>query len=246
MCPIRTLGYPVTPTQKNILPEEDKQKKGDTMSILKCTPPWLIVSVCAVSMPSKAFSNYSPKTASINNKRFLWKKSFSSPQVTKHSSCNLHKITVCPICEEEEYMRKRLTNAVLRALKRLNVAKRMSILTYLGASSWKEVLCNLAMKREAWNKLHPTKPMNITNTALDHIKPVNSFKNNSLGEKTMLCNHFTNLQPLLHEDNIWKADFWSQKDENHWLENIIFQPHFYTIYYPKTAPCQPSLLNYTK
>jgi hypothetical protein len=30
------------------------------------------------------------------------------------------------------------------------------------------------------------------------------------GAKTLLCNHYTNLQPLLHEDNAWKGDHWTE------------------------------------
>ncbi len=59
---------------------------------------------------------------------------------------------------------------------------------------------------------------------------------NSFGEKVMLCNHFTNLQPLLHEDNAWKGDFWSKDDEKYWHENIIFQPNLTSIYESMQLP----------
>jgi hypothetical protein len=68
---------------------------------------------------------------------------------------------------------------VIGALKRLDVPRTMYVLTYLGADSWKEVSSYLAAKRQAWNELHPTTPMTLTNTALDYIRPVNKFKKNS-------------------------------------------------------------------
>jgi hypothetical protein len=68
------------------------------------------------------------------------------------------------------------------------------------------------------------------------------FKKSSIGAQEILCNHYTNLQPLLHEDNIWKGDSWSFEDEKKWQDKIIMQPLFNSVYYPKTAPSQPSLL----
>jgi hypothetical protein len=132
---------------------------------------------------------------------------------------------------------------VVGALKRLGVPKTMSVLTYLGVDSWQQVTKYLAAKRQEWNEFYPGIPMTVTNTALDHIRPVSMFKNNSIGEKVMLCNHLTNIQPLLHEDNTWKGDFWSTEDESYWHEHIIFKSAKTSIYYPRTAPRQPSLLH---
>jgi hypothetical protein len=164
------------------------------------------------------------------------------PEVNRARICEVHRISMCPICNSEDYAQRRICNVVGRALKRFGLKKTMSFLEYLGADSWSQVLRHLASKREAWNALHPDVPMTLTNTALDHILPVSSFKRNGVGAQTLMCNHYTNLQPLLHEDNSWKGEFWSFEDEKYWHSNIIMQPSFQRIYYPRSAPSQPSLL----
>jgi hypothetical protein len=164
------------------------------------------------------------------------------PEVNRARVCETHRISMCPICHSEDYAQRRICNVVGSALKRLGLKKTMSYLEYLGADSWSQVLRHLALKRAAWNALHPDVPMTLTNTALDHIRPVSSFKQNGVGAQTLMCNHYTNLQPLLHEDNSWKGEFWSLEDEKYWHHNIIMQPSFRSIYYPGSAPSQPSLL----
>ena len=164
------------------------------------------------------------------------------PEVSRVRVCEVHKIAMCPICQSDDYAQRRVCNVVSGALKRLGLKKSMSFLEYLGADSWSQVLRYLAFKREAWNALHPDVPMTLTNAALDHIRPVSSFKQNSVGAQTLMCNHYTNLQPLLHADNSWKGEFWSLEDEKYWHSNIIMKPFFKHINYPVSAPSQPSLL----
>jgi len=156
--------------------------------------------------------------------------------------CIAHNIAACPVCNSDDYSRRRICNVVSGALKRLNLKKKQSYLEYLGADSWSQVLQHLQSKRDAWNAKHPENQMTLTNTALDHIRPVTSFKFTSIGAQTLMCNHYTNLQPLLHEDNNWKGEVWSLEDDRYWHDYIIMEPRFITIYYPKTAPSQPSLL----
>ena len=43
--------------------------------------------------------------------------------------------------------------------------------------------------------------MNLTNIAIDHICPVKLFQRKGHGAQRFLCNHYTNLQSLLHDDN---------------------------------------------
>jgi len=119
----------------------------------------------------------------------------------------------------------------------------MSFLEYLGADSWPQVLMHLQKKRDNWNIVHSHAPMTLTNIDLDHIRPISTFKRNTGAAQKLLCNHYTNLQPLLHEDNNWKGEVWTVEDEKFWHEHIILKPAFKDIYYPKTAPSQPSLLN---
>jgi hypothetical protein len=162
--------------------------------------------------------------------------------ITKNSSCSAHQLVHCPACQPTQYMKRRVVKAVTGSVKRMGLQKKMPILTYLGADSWIEVLESLEAKRESWNLAHPDKLMTLTNTAIDHIRPVRAFTRDGVGACTFLCNHYTNLQPLLHEDNAWKGDCWSPEDERFWNTQIVLQKDFDCIYYPKAAPAQPSLL----
>jgi len=160
----------------------------------------------------------------------------------KHTPCAQHRVAACPACQPKEYMQRRVVKAVGSALKRMGMQKTQPILTYLGADSWAQVLGLLDAKRDAWNLQNPHMPMTLTNIALDHIRPVHAFSSDGVGAQLQLCNHYTNLQPLLHEDNAWKGDHWSAADEAVWHEHIILKTNYDTVYYPQTAPPQPSLL----
>jgi len=218
-------------------------ERNPTMTLLCKTFPWMIVSILAAPLPSKQVATSRPKFEFLLQRNAdYWKKCYYSPQVSRTTTCKLHNVCNCPVCHENAYMRRRITNVVLGAMKRLQVPRNMPLLNYLGAETWQEVIDHLDNKRKLWNALHPGIPMTLTNTALDHIRPVNEFKDNCLLEKLTLCNHFTNLQPLLHEDNAWKGDFWSQQDEAYWRDNIILKQDNMKIYYPASAPYQPSIL----
>ena len=160
----------------------------------------------------------------------------------RHTGCPQHRLSPCPVCHDEVYLRNRVKKAVTGALKRLGLQKTKSILCYLGTNTWTPVIEHLRSKRAHWNAQHPHAPMTVTNAALDHIRPVREFQKEGVGAKTLLCNHFTNLQPLLLEDNNWKGDSWSAADEEHWHKHIILKPSYRKIYYPEAAPTQPSLL----
>jgi hypothetical protein len=162
--------------------------------------------------------------------------------VHKHAPCDEHKLALCPVCQPHEYMQRRVVKAVGSALKRMGMQKTQPILTYLGADSWQQVLQLLNAKRDFWNMQNPSTPMTLTNIALDHIRPVHAFSREGKGAQMFLCNHYTNLQPLLHEDNAWKCDFWSAADEAVWHEHIILKTNFDKVYYPQSVPPQPSLL----
>lgn len=160
----------------------------------------------------------------------------------KKTVCTLHKLFPCPACQQDDYMRRRVVKVVNGALKRLGMPKSLPILTYLGADSWRQVLDLLEAKRLCWNLDFPSAQMTPTNIDLDHIRPVRAFAHEGDGARTFLCNHYTNLQPLLHEDNAWKADTWSNDDEVFWHKNILFNKEFDCIYYPRAAAAQPSLI----
>ena len=159
----------------------------------------------------------------------------------RQKPCADHLLVWCPLCDEAQYMRRRVLKSVNCSLKRLGLQKTQPVLDYLGAETWEQVLELLAAKRSSWNLAHPQQKMTPTNTALDHIRPVRMFANASNGARVLLCNHYTNLQPLLHEDNAWKADCWSTADDDFWHKHIIMN-NYKKIYYPEAAPAQPSLL----
>jgi len=167
-------------------------------------------------------------------------------EVIKQRPCEEHGLTNCPACQPDDYMRRRVVKAVSGALKRLGLRKTLPVLTYLGADSWRQVIGHLAAKRESWNLSNPKTPMTLTNIALDHIRPVRMFQKQGDGAQIFLCNHYTNLQPLLHEDNNWKGDCWSVADEKYWHEHILLKPIHTEVYYPQAAPPQPSLMIHTR
>ena len=165
-------------------------------------------------------------------------------EINKHSVCALHKLCSCPSCHPDEYMRRRIIKAVTGGLKRIGLRKTQSIMTYLGGNSWEQVLEHIEKKRLYWNKHHPHAHMSLTNIAIDHIRPVKLFQSESNGAQTFLCNHYTNLQPLLHDDNHWKSDRWSAADDTHWHAHILLHDEHEHVYYPQADPQKPSLLSY--
>jgi len=156
--------------------------------------------------------------------------------------CKAHNLAPCPACKPEDYMQRRVVKAVQGALKRLGMPQTKPILTYLGADSWRQVLEHMEVKRACWNLEVSKMPMTPTNIAVDHIRPVRAFLSEAEGARMFLCNHYTNLQPLLLEDNTWKGDCWSDADEAYWHDHILMKTDYDRVYYPKTAPSQPSLI----
>jgi hypothetical protein len=144
-----------------------------------------IVSVFAPPLPSMSITTSRPgfELTPWRAHGDFWKRCYHSPQVSRNSACTLHRVSFCPVCQEDAYVRRRVMKEVISALKRLHVPRTMSVLTYLGADSWKEVSSYFAAKHQAWNELHPTMPMTLTNTALDHIRPVNKFEKTASGRR---------------------------------------------------------------
>ena len=64
-----------------------------------------------------------------------------------------------------------------------------------------QVYVYFEQKRNTWNDQHPHSPMTLTNSAIDHIRPVDAFQKGCLLEKTTLCNSLSNLQPLLRSED---------------------------------------------
>jgi hypothetical protein len=93
--------------------------------------------------------------------------------------------------------------------------------------------------------------MTLTNSAIDHIRPVDAFRAGCPIEAATLCNHLSNLQPLLVQDNVWKGLIWDAADERFWRTHIAMRS-FAGIYYPSAriplsqierAPAAPPALH---
>lgn len=130
----------------------------------------------------------------------------------------------------------------MSSLKYLEIEKRRPWTYYLGAD-WDVVVTHLKNKIRNWNTQldgYDSRGLHVSNMAVDHIRPKKRFMSDSYASRELLCNHYTNLQPLLPEDNTFKGCQWSSADEDHWLIHIIMKSR-QTIYYPiKLHP--PSLI----
>jgi hypothetical protein len=76
-----------------------------------------------------------------------------------------------------------------------------------------------------------TAEMNWNNIHIDHIKPVSVFDLNN-HDDFLDCCHYTNMQPLIGEENLLKSNKWSDEDEVFWKENIRGKEYM-QLYYPK-------------
>jgi len=120
----------------------------------------------------------------------------SNLEAYKQAKCKEHGMSLCPACHGDDYLRNRVKKAVSGSLKRLGLRRTKSYLCYLGTNSWFPVLDHLKSKRQHWNAQQPGAHMTLTNSAIDHIRPVREFQKHGVGAKTLLCNHYTNLQLL--------------------------------------------------
>ena len=61
--------------------------------------------------------------------------------------------------------------------------------------------------------------MTLNNIHLDHIKPISKF-NLDDADEILECCHYSNIQPLLSESNLTKANKWTEENNKYWLDNI--------------------------
>lgn len=71
--------------------------------------------------------------------------------------------------------------------------------------------------------------MTVANTDCDHIKATSLAKT---PEELAALMHFTNLQPLFHDDNMHKGSRWSPPDDEFWAANIFHKPDFLALFMP--------------
>lgn len=154
-----------------------------------------------------------------------------------------HNRTLCPVHHEFAYLKRRLKTLLRCSLKYLHVQRKHPWVYYLGAS-WHTVIQFLLNKMKLWNQMHTARDtarmLTTANMQLDHIKPKKSFLNAAYSAREILCNHYTNLQPLLPEDNIYKGSQWSWPDDIYWQTNIIMQ-RSHASYFPRNLQAPSSM-----
>ena len=119
----------------------------------------------------------------------------------------------CLICNPMGYFIKIHRDSLRRVFSNTQLIKNNKSIIYLGCS-----------KQEFYNYITSklTPEMKEQGFHLDHIKPISKFNLNNIEELKKCC-HYTNLQPLLGEDNLSKSNKWSEEEEKFWNENVIFK-----------------------
>ena len=103
---------------------------------------------------------------------------------------------------------------------------------YVGCSA-DEFVEHMQKKMDYFNQFLATDTvMTFSNIHFDHIKPIKAFDLENEDDFNA-CNHVTNIQPLLVQDNMTKHDTWDATDEQYWIENIKNNAEFSQIYFPR-------------
>ena len=122
---------------------------------------------------------------------------------------NKHKSS-CKDCNLLNYLVSVQRKSIRRMLLTENLTKLKPTIEYLGCSA--EYFLEYLQKKMIDG-------MTFHNIHIDHIKPVSRF--NLQNEDEFLdCCHYTNLQPLLAEDNLIKHNKWDDTKEAFWIANI--------------------------
>jgi len=134
----------------------------------------------------------------------------------------------CKICNKYLYLVNLQRYQINRCFKNSNLEKTKPSISYLDCSAeyFNEYF---EKKMDLWNEHHDVK-MTWDNIHIDHIKPINAF-NLDDEEEFLKCCHYTNMQPLLAEDNLSKNCKWSDEDNKYWCDNIIYKEYL-DIYIP--------------
>lgn len=136
----------------------------------------------------------------------------------------------CAECDPVGFITKRLRSAIYSGLQKGGRVKQQRTLTYLGVQSFDEVTAHIQRKMDAYNATDPPVPMTLHNIAIDHIKPKAEFMRQGGPDDEL--HHYTNLQPLLTEQNLRKSDYWSAEAEAFWRAHIIHRPDYHDLFVP--------------
>ena len=152
---------------------------------------------------------------------------------------HLKQKTHCRICSPKACIVHNLRNALRRCISQSSIKKSKSIMQYVGCSV-DAFIEHIQKKMDYFNRFLATDTvMTFSNIHYDHIRPLKVFDLNNKDEFDA-CNHVTNIQPLLIQDNMNKHDKWDAVDERFWIENIRNNVHFSQIYFPR-AMGKPSV-----
>ena len=115
-------------------------------------------------------------------------------------------------------------------LKRAGFRKSKKTVEYLG-TSYEDLKERLQKKIDLWNSTHEAEShMTWENINIDHIKPLDCAKENHPYHSPIEeLTHYTNLQPLLKEDNFKKGAKWSSAADLHWRNNIYLNDQYDAI-----------------
>ena len=143
--------------------------------------------------------------------------------------CALHARRRCRACAPLLYLQYRVRKQMVRTFAAKSWPKPDACEAVLGCS-WQALLDHILAKCEWHNRTHPTRPpMSVANCEIDHIKPTCTA---STPADLARLWHYTNLQPLFHEDNNLKNRRWLPVDDEHWAACILHVPAYHQIYMP--------------
>ena len=128
----------------------------------------------------------------------------------------------CKICNKYLYLINLQRSHIYYCLKNSNIKKTNPSISYLDCSA-EYFVEYFEKKMNNWNEYHEVK-MNWDNIHIDHIKPVNAFDIDD-EEEFLKCCHYSNMQPLLAEDNLTKKCKWTDEDDVFWTKNIIYKEY---------------------
>lgn len=149
--------------------------------------------------------------------------------VRHHGQFCEHGRRCCRICTPLAWLASLLQKRFAESFRRRGWSAPCSALEALGCS-WRDCYEHLSAKCTAHNTAHPDRrPMTVANTDCDHIKATSLAEN---PQELAALMHFTNVQPLFHDDNMHKGSRWSAADEEFWTVNIFQKPGFLVLFMP--------------
>lgn len=152
------------------------------------------------------------------------RKTYREENKCEHNKCKSR----CKDCNFKLYLVNLQRNSIKRCINLSNLEKTKPSIEYLGCSA-EYFIEYFKKKMDNFNQFSEIE-MTWDNIHIDHIKPVASF-NLDDEEEFLSCCNYTNLQPLIAEDNLSKRCKWRDEDDVFWLENIK-DKEYYDIYIP--------------